>query len=141
MSYLALKHLHLGLAGLAIVLYLLRGIGLISGGGAFSGRIWRILPHAIYTALLAAGATLATMGGLWTEAWLWTKLALLAGFVVLGAMALKPTSALPKGRRIGLWGMGLVVFVMILAVMSWRHARLNAAVPLPASQTTPASGA
>lgn len=137
MSYLLLKHLHISLAGLALLAYIVRGIALLRGAGLASARLMRILPHVIYTALIVVGATLATLTQQWGMAWIWLKLALLAGFIAIGAFAFSPRSALPRARRASLWGMGLVLFLMIFATAAWHHAVLAAgSPPAPAAATT-----
>ncbi len=132
MSYLALKHLHLALAGLAGLVYVVRGVLMIARSPVLESRLMRVLPHVVYTLLLVAGVSLATWSGQWNAAWIWIKLALLVAFVVLGALAFKRNSTLSHSRRITVWGMGLLVFIMIGAVAAHHHARMQVDQPLPA---------
>jgi uncharacterized membrane protein SirB2 len=131
MPYLLIKHLHLTLAALSLLFYALRGYWLIRASPSAESRWVRIFPHILYTALIGAGAALATLSGQWGQTWIWLKLCLLVAFVVLGVLAFSRRSTLPRARRISLWGMGLVLFIMIFAVAAHHHALTQAAVPTP----------
>lgn len=131
-SLLALKQLHMALAALSLLSYTLRGVWMMRQS-PIAGRRWaRVLPHVLYTALIAAGATLATLSGQWGTLWIWLKLALLMAFIAIGAIAFSPRNGLPRARRMSIWGMGLVLFLMIIAVAAYHHAVMAAGVP-PAS--------
>ena len=141
MPYLAIKHLHGTLAALSVLLYTLRGIWMLRGS-ALARITWvRILPHIVYTGLVLAGATLATLSGQWGATWIWLKLVLLGAVIALGVLAFSPRSKLPASRRMSVWGMGLVLFIMIFAVAAHHHALANAGQPPgadDASASTPA---
>ncbi len=139
MPYIAIKHLHLSLAGLALLLYVLRGVWLIIDSPRLNARWVRIAPHIVYTGLLLAGGTLATLSGQWMAGWIWTKLALLLVFVGLGVVAFRGTSRFPRSRRISIWGMGLLVYIMIFAVAAHHHALSQAAAPVAGVDMTPAA--
>jgi uncharacterized membrane protein SirB2 len=137
MPYLALKHLHVAFAVLSLLVYTLRGVWTFRQSSLAATRWMRILPHVVYTGVIILGATLATITGQWGMSWVWLKLALLVAFVAIGAIALSPRNSLPRARRISLWGMGLVLFLMIFAVAAHHHALMTAGVP-PASMSAPA---
>ena len=139
MPYLALKHLHVLFAVLSLVTYTLRGVWTFRQSPLATSRAMRILPHVVYTAVIALGAALATLSGQWGQSWVWLKLALLVAFVAIGAFALSPRSTLPRARRISLWGMGLVLFLMVFAVAAHHHALMSAGVP-PENMAPPAPG-
>jgi uncharacterized membrane protein SirB2 len=129
MPYLAIKHLHVTLAALSVLLYTLRGIWMLRGS-ALAQITWvRILPHIVYTALILAGAILATLSGQWGATWIWLKLALLGAVIALGVLAFSRRSTLPASRRMSVWGMGLVLFIMIFAVAAHHHALVTAGQP------------
>lgn len=93
--YAALKVLHVAAAGLSFALFALRG-ALMLRDSPYLGRRWlRIVPHLNDTVLLAAGIALAFMlrqvPG--ESAWLSAKLAALALYIVLGAIALRRRNA------------------------------------------------
>ena len=132
MPYIAIKHLHVSLAALSLLLYALRGYWLIRGSASAQSTWVRIAPHLVYTLLIAAGATLATLSGQWGQTWIWLKLVLLLAFIALGALAFGRRLDLPASRRISLWGMGLVLFIMIFAVAAHHHSLMTAGEPLPA---------
>lgn len=137
MPYIALKHLHVAFAVLSLLTYVLRGIWTFRGSPLAASRWMRILPHVVYTAVILLGATLATITGQWGMSWVWLKLVLLVAFVAVGAIALSPRNSWPRARRISLWGMGLVLFLMIFAVAAHHHALMAAGVPPPADAAAP----
>lgn len=141
MPYLAIKHLHVGVAILSLLAYTLRGIWMIRQSPLAEARWVRIVPHIAYTALVLLGATLATLGGQWGFAWIWLKLALLVVFAAVGAFAFSPRSPLAPARRMSVWGMGLVLFLMIFAVAAHHHALMSAGVPPEAMQPPPGGAA
>ena len=138
MPYLAIKHLHVTLALLTLALYTLRGIWMLRGSPLAQATWVRILPHLLYTALVVAGATLATLSGQWGATWIWLKLALLIAFIGLGVLSFSRKSQLPAARRMSVWGMGLVLYIMIFAVAAHHHALVNAGQP-PGDSAAPAS--
>ncbi|MDE3009268.1 MAG: SirB2 family protein [Pseudomonadota bacterium] len=144
-SLLALKHLHMALAALSLLVYALRGVWMMRQS-PIAGRRWvRVLPHVLYTLLIVAGAALATLTGQWGALWIWLKLALLAAFIAIGTIAFSPRNSLPRARRMSVWGMGLVLFLMVFAVAAYHHAVMTAGVPpatmAPAAPSQPAQQA
>jgi uncharacterized membrane protein SirB2 len=127
MPYLAIKHFHVAIAGLALLFYLLRGVLMILDSPWLASKSMRVLPHVFYTLLVLAGAALATLSGQWGQGWIWLKLALLVAFVALGFFAFRPASTLARGRRIGLWGLGLLVLLAIFGVAGQHRASLMSA--------------
>ncbi len=101
--YLALKHLHMTLALLSIVLLLWRlGVQFVRPYQPL-GKVWKIVPHINDTLLLIAGVVL--LGHVWqwqAPNWLWAKLALLPVYIVLGALALRQRRGLCKVFMSGL---------------------------------------
>lgn len=82
---------HVLLATTTIVLFGLRGVGVLAGARWPMHRPVRLASAAIDTALLAAGATLWWRLGLdpLRDGWLGAKLGLVVVFIVLGSLALK----------------------------------------------------
>ncbi|MDN3519359.1 SirB2 family protein [Aquisalimonas lutea] len=114
--YLLLKHVHQISAGLSLVLFIIRGLWMMTGSGMLR-RTWvRVLPHVVDTVLLASALALA-----WTIAqypfvhgWVTAKVLALVVYIALGTVALK------RGRtlrvRVTAWIAALAVFGYIVAV-------------------------
>lgn len=90
--YLILKHAHMGMAYLSILLFAARG-GMMLGERHALLASWpvRILPHVIDSLLLALAVTLVVMGG-WPvlhSPWILAKIVGLLLYIVLGTVALK----------------------------------------------------
>ena len=116
MSYLALKHLHMGCVALSGSLFLLRGSWMWSGSPRLQQRWVRIAPHAVDTLLLISAVCLAVTSGQYPVAqnWLSAKLVGLLLYIVLGSYALKRGRTLATRRAF--FVAALLVFVYIVAV-------------------------
>ncbi|MEY1661127.1 SirB2 family protein [Isoalcanivorax beigongshangi] len=94
MSYVALKHLHVTLAALSGLLFLVRWVWLMQGSAYLAQRWVRIAPHVIDTLLLLAGVLLM----LWLRlspldaSWFGAKLLALLVYIGAGVITL-------RGRR------------------------------------------
>lgn len=120
MSYLALKHLHITLASLSIVLFTLRG-GLALAGSPWRQRwpVLRWLPHAVDATLLLAGLSLMVWSGQYPGAaapWLAPKLGLLLAYIGLGKQALQP--GVPTARRWA-WLLAAWAVVGVMVALAW----------------------
>jgi uncharacterized membrane protein SirB2 len=115
-SYLALKHLHQGCAGLSIGGFVLRWLGGLARQPWVHHRVVRTLPHVVDTVLLASAVTLVVAAGInpLETAWLATKIICLLVYIGLGSVALSER----RSRRVrALAGMAAVaVFMHIVAV-------------------------
>ena len=112
MNPVALRHLHVTLAGVSIAGFALRWLALRAGARWPRDRAARTLPHLVDTVFLATGLLLAWRIGQWpfANAWLTAKLAGLVAYVVLGTLALRRART-PAGR--------LAAFLAALAVFAW----------------------
>lgn len=122
MSYLALRHLHMGLALLSVTLFVLRGGCALA---RINWRQWRVLhwlPHVIDTGLLAAGIGLAAWSHQYPlqQGWLTAKLCALVVYILLGRQALRPGISLTS-RLVFLIG-ALLSVAYIVAVALTRSA-------------------
>lgn len=102
MDYQDVRHAHIGLAVTSIGLFAARASLALRGLDWRSRWPWlRWLPHAVDTALLVAGVTLALWSGQYPgqQAWLTAKLAALLAYIAMGRLALRPD--LPVARRAG----------------------------------------
>lgn len=90
-GYLTIKHLHLACVGFSILLFTVRGIGVLGGVALANHRFVRVLSMGIDTCLLVFGVWLAVLLQLnpFTVGWLGLKLLLLLAYIVLGTFALK----------------------------------------------------
>jgi uncharacterized membrane protein SirB2 len=91
MDYLAIKHLHMGCAGLSIVLFLLRGTWMLQGSSMLQRRWVKIAPHLVDTVLLGSAITLAVISHQYpfAQPWLGAKVVALVLSIILGTIALK----------------------------------------------------
>lgn len=115
MSYVALKHLHVTLAALSGLLFLVRWVWLMQGSAYLAQRWVRIAPHVIDTLLLLAGVLLM----LWLRlspldaSWLGAKLLALLVYIGAGVITL-------RGRR-PLAGVVAVVAFAYMVGAAVRH--------------------
>lgn len=115
MSYVALKHLHVTLAALSGLLFLVRWVWLMQGSAYLAQRWVRIAPHVIDTLLLLAGVLLM----LWLRlspldaSWLGAKLLALVVYIGAGVITL-------RGRR-PLAGVVAVVAFAYMVGAAVRH--------------------
>jgi len=112
--YLELKALHVSLAIISTVLFLLR-LGLSWWGRRPTG--WqRGLPHLIDTLLLLSALGLVHLAMPWPlPAWLQVKLGLLVLYIVLAAFALR-SAAKPRKSLFSVLALGSLAGVFYLAV-------------------------
>lgn len=91
MDYSALKHSHVGLAYLSILLFIIR-FALFKFKPAFkSNKLLKILPHIIDTFLLVFAIWLCTLISQYplTDHWLTAKVIGLVGYIGFGVVAIK----------------------------------------------------
>jgi len=112
--YLELKALHVSLAIISTLLFLLR-LGLSWWGKRPSG--WqRGLPHLIDTLLLLSALGLVHLAMPWPlPAWLQVKIGLLVLYIVLAAFALRSASK-PRKAVLSVLALGSLAGIFYLAV-------------------------
>ena len=90
--YPQIKHAHIGLALLSGGVFALRGALLLAGLRWPDAAAVRYLSYTIDTVLMTAALMLLTIlpRELFANGWLWTKLGLVAAYVVLGIAAFRP---------------------------------------------------
>lgn len=117
MSYLLIKHAHLGFVLLSLGLFVFR-LALSVGESAFLQRRWlRILPHVNDTLLLLCGLWLASQIGQYpfvNSPWLTAKLSALLLYIALGTLAIKRAPSPLLRLLCGL--LALLVFGYMVAV-------------------------
>ena len=116
MTYFALKHIHVTFVALSGLLFLLRGIWMLSGSQQLQRRWVKIVPHVVDTLLLASAIGLAVWSSQYPgqQSWLTAKVVALVGYVVLGTIALK-RGRTPQLRAAAFAG-ALACFAYIVAV-------------------------
>ncbi len=116
MNYFALKHLHITFAALSGLLFLVRGIWMLSASPRLQARWVKIVPHVVDTLLLASAIGLAVWSSQYPgqSPWLTAKVVALVAYIVLGTIALK------RGRtqavRVSAFFGALACFAYIVAV-------------------------
>ena len=114
-TYALLKPVHVTLALVSGAGFALRGWWMLRGSPRLDARWVRVAPHAVDTALLLSGATMAVMLDLAPTAhpWLAAKLALLVAYIAAGMVALRRG----RTRRIRATALALAVaaYALILA--------------------------
>lgn len=122
MDYLAIKHLHMGCAGLSIALFLLRGTWMLQGSAMLQRRWVRIAPHLVDTVLLGSAITLAIISHQYpfAQPWLGAKVVALVLYIVLGTIALKRGRTL-RTRAIA-FAAAIATFAYIVMVAVTRQA-------------------
>lgn len=105
---IALKHTHMALAGLSVLLFILRFAGREAGLGLMRAKAVRIAPHLVDTLLLLSGLTLMVMYRLspLEAQWLGVKLLVIVGYVLAGVGAMKATR---QSARFGLAALALAL--------------------------------
>jgi uncharacterized membrane protein SirB2 len=116
MNYFALKHFHITFAALSGLLFLVRGIWMLSASPRLQQRWVKIVPHIVDTLLLASAFGLVVWSGQipGQSAWLTAKLVALVAYIVLGTIALKRGRT--QGVRTAAFIGALACFAYIVSV-------------------------
>jgi len=98
MDYLAVKHTHMAIAVLSILLFYVRSFSRMGKGAIAKNKLVFIGSHAIDTLLLVSAVTLIVMGGfnLLEQPWLLEKVILVIAYIVLGIIASKQQAMTAK---------------------------------------------
>ncbi len=119
--YWLIKHLHMAMAGLSLVLFVLRAWWSVTAPQRLQRRWVRVLPHLVDTVLLAFGVWLMLMLRFWPHQhpWLVAKLIALVIYIGLGSVAIK------RGRtplqRASAALLAVLVFVYIVGTAIRHH--------------------
>ncbi len=114
--YSLLKQLHLATIAITLMLFVVRGIWMMTASPRLQARWVRVVPHVNDTLLLASGVTLAVLLQQYplVHGWLTVKFFALILYILLGTIALK------RGRtrtvRIAAWFLALLVFGFMATV-------------------------
>lgn len=121
-DYSALKAVHVACVAVSYALFVVRGVWMIRTSAMLERRWVKILPHLNDTVLLAAAIALAWMLRQYpfVHGWLTAKVVALAGYILLGMVALRPGR--PRAARVVAWVAAQIVFLYIVAVALTRNA-------------------
>lgn len=113
--YAILKHSHLLIITIAFIAFFVRGLLMMLNSPAASHKLFKVLPHILYTLLLVTGIWLAVILHFspMQQPWLLAKIIALVVYVVLGVLTFKHSN--PAVRKI-LWLLNLTVFLYIVSV-------------------------
>jgi uncharacterized membrane protein SirB2 len=116
MDYTVLKHIHVTTVGITFILFVTRGMWMLTDSPRLQARWARIVPHINDTILLASGIGLAFVLHQYpfVNGWLTAKLLALIAYIVLGTLALKRGKT--KSVRIAAFMLALVAFAYLVAV-------------------------
>ena len=111
--YLALKHLHVTLAVASALGFVGRGALMLRDAPLLQARWVRVAPHLLDTLLLASAIAVAVVGAFnpLRTPWLATKIVLLLGYIVAGAIALR------RGRTPAQRRAGFAIALLLLAAL------------------------
>jgi uncharacterized membrane protein SirB2 len=118
---MTLKLVHMSFAALSVGLFTLRGIWMLLESPLREARWTRVVPHVVDTAFLATGIWLAVRIEQYpfVQPWLTAKVLALAGYIILGSLALKRGKT--RAIRGAAFVAALAVFAYIIGVARARH--------------------
>jgi len=116
-SYLALKNVHVTCVVFSYVLFVVRGVWMISDPAMLAQRWVKIVPHFVDTVLLVSAVALAVSIAQYPFAvsWLTAKVIGLVVYIALGMLALRRGTR-NKRVRVAAWIAAQAVFFYIVAV-------------------------
>lgn len=123
MSYLALKHVHLGCVALSGGGFVLRGVWMLMESPQLAKRWVKVAPHIVDTLLLASAIALCLLTRQYPLAqdWLSAKVIALFAYVGVGSLALRRGRT--KRVRFVAWCAALAIFGYIVSVALARDPR------------------
>jgi uncharacterized membrane protein SirB2 len=109
-----LKSLHITLAYLTVIGFVIRGLWSITDSPMRDQKWVRIAPHVIDTLLLGIGVIMVfSIGASFTDGWLAAKMLALLGYILFGVLAMRASS---KALKIGGFVAALVSVGYLFAV-------------------------
>ena len=122
MSYLLLKHLHVGCVVLSGSGFFLRGLWMLRESPWLQRAAVKLVPHIVDTVLLGSAIAMAVLSAQYPlqASWLTAKLVGLLVYIGCGTMALK--RARSRQQRTGYFAAALIAFAYIVSVALTRNA-------------------
>jgi len=98
MDYLAVKHSHMAIAMLSVILFYIRSFSRMGSGKLAKNKLVFIGSHSIDTLLLVSALTLMFMAKFnpFEQLWLLEKIVLVVIYIAIGIISAKQTNTLPK---------------------------------------------
>ena len=98
MDYLAVKHSHMAIAMLSVILFYIRSFSRMGSGKLAKNKLVFIGSHSIDTLLLISAFTLVFMAKInpFEQLWLLEKIVLVVIYIAIGIISVKQTKTLPK---------------------------------------------
>ncbi|TMP67877.1 transcriptional regulator [Pseudoalteromonas sp. S1609] len=98
MDYLALKHTHMAIALVSIILFYIRSFSRMGSGSLAKNKVVFIGSHSIDTLLIISAITLMAMAKInpLEQLWLLEKIVLVVVYIAVGIIGAKQTTTLPK---------------------------------------------
>ena len=123
MSYLILKHLHVGCVVLSGAGFLLRGVWMLADSPWLQRPVVRVVPHVVDTVLLASAIAMTVISAQYpfVQPWLTAKFCGLLAYILLGMMALKRGRT--KAQRATFFFAAMLAFAYIVSVALLRDPR------------------
>ncbi|HSC47566.1 MAG TPA: SirB2 family protein [Gammaproteobacteria bacterium] len=114
--YESVKLAHMALAGLSLLLFALRGGASLLISRPLRHPLWRVLPHAMDTLLLACGVWLAWQLRLdpFTTSWFGVKLLCVLIYIAFGILAFRLSG--PRWLKRTLFVAALLSFAFIVSI-------------------------
>jgi uncharacterized membrane protein SirB2 len=96
--YLPLKHVHMSLVFISIILFIIRGGAKVCQSHGFNQKWLKIVPHLLDSLLLVSGIALTIIIAQYpiSHHWLTVKMLLLVGYIVLGMKTMKSTQVMQQ---------------------------------------------
>ncbi len=121
--YLFFKHLHMSLAMLSLLGFIVRSIWAFTGSNLLNKKVVKVLPHIIDTFLLISAIVLVVMIGIYpftaSGAWITAKVIALFFYIGFGTMTIKRAKS--QTQRAVFFVLAIATFIFIFAT-----ARLHA---------------
>ncbi|MDN3485915.1 SirB2 family protein [Pseudoalteromonas sp. APC 3224] len=98
MDYLALKHTHMAIALVSIILFYVRSFSRMGSGSLAKNKVVFIGSHSIDTLVIISAITLMAMAKInpLEQLWLLEKIVLVVIYIAVGIISAKQTTTLPK---------------------------------------------
>ena len=114
--YPDIKLVHMGAAMTSGTLFALRALALLAGMRWPRAAVVRYTSYTIDTVLLTGAMMLLTIlpAGMYANGWLTVKLVLIAAYIVLGILALRPNRG--RAARVALYLAALLVYAQVYGI-------------------------
>lgn len=118
MDFLLLKQVHVACAILSVAGFIVRGVLMLRESPMLGARFTRVAPHVVDSVLLASAIALAWMSGQYpfAQSWLTAKVLALAGYIVLGTIALKRGRSATVRRAAFTLALATVLYIVSVAL-------------------------